>query len=205
LTGFSAPPRTGSHPRARRCHTVDVITDPSDEQLVHRTLAGETGAFATLVRRHRRAAIARAIAVLGDPAEAEDAAQDAFVQGYEHLAMLREPARFGPWLLRIVHRRALNLARTIRRRRSEPLGEEQVAGNPSPDETLHHEDLRRQILAAMAALTPVQREVLLLADVEHWSHAEIAGATGISVLMSRRHLSEARRRLRELLATAMSE
>jgi RNA polymerase sigma factor (sigma-70 family) len=66
-------------------------------------------------------------------------------------------------------------------------------------QNLERADLRARLLAALAQLTPIQREIVLLADVEYWSHDQIASATGISVLMSRRHLSDARRRLRTLL------
>ena len=91
-----------------RCPFTGVATEQSDEGLVHRTLAGEQNAFADLVRRYRRAALARALAILGDPAEADDIAQEAFVHAYEQLATCRQPARFAAWLLTIVHRRSLN-------------------------------------------------------------------------------------------------
>ena len=74
---------TRSHFPLRRCLINDVATEPSDDELVHRTLAGEHDAFAALVRRHRRAALARALGVLGDPADADDIAQEAFVHAFE--------------------------------------------------------------------------------------------------------------------------
>jgi RNA polymerase sigma-70 factor (ECF subfamily) len=177
-----------------------VATEPSDEQLVQRTLGGEQQAFAVLVRRYRRAALARALAILGDPADADDIAQEAFVHAYEQLATCRQPSRFAAWLLTIVHRRSLNALRTTKRRRLAPLDDTMVAErSDAPVRELERADLRTQLLAALARLAPLQREVVLLADVEHWSHDRIAAATGISVLMSRRHLSDARKRLRALL------
>lgn len=177
-----------------------VATELSDEELVLRTLAGGQEAFAVLVRRHRRAALARALAILGDSAEADDIAQEAFVHAYEQLATCRQPARFAAWLLTIVHRRSLNRLRTIRRRRAVPLDETIPAAQyDAPGNRLEREDLRRRLLSALKRLAPIQREIVLLADVEHWPHDRIAAATGISVLMSRRHLSDARRRLRALL------
>jgi RNA polymerase sigma-70 factor (ECF subfamily) len=178
-----------------------VAIELSDEELVHRTLAGEQDAFADLVRRYRRAALARALAILGDPADADDIAQEAFVHAYEQLATCRQPARFAAWLLTIVHRRSLNRLRTIRRRRLVPLDDAIPADRgDAPDRDLDQVDLRTRLLAALAQIAPIQREIVLLADVEHWPHDRIAEATGISVLMSRRHLSDARRRLRALLS-----
>jgi DNA-directed RNA polymerase specialized sigma24 family protein len=77
------------------------------------------------------------------------------------------------------------------------LAAEQSAG---PLQELERADLRTRLLAALSRLKPIQREIVLLADVEHWSHERIASATGVSVLMSRRHLSDARRALRALLS-----
>jgi RNA polymerase sigma-70 factor, ECF subfamily len=178
-----------------------VAIELSDEELVHRTLAGEQDAFADLVRRYRRAALARALAILGDPADAEDIAQEAFVHAYEQLATCRHPDRFAAWFMTIVHRRSLNRLRTVRRRRLVPLDDtipsDRVDGALRE---LERADLRTRLLAALARLAPIQREIVLLADVEHWSHDRIAEATGVSVVMSRRHLSDARRRLRALLS-----
>ena len=186
-----------------RCHVIDVSVPERDEELVRRTLAGDTGAFEVLVRRYRRAALARALAVLRDPADADDVAQESFVQAHQQLAVCADPARFGGWLLTIVHRRALNQARTIRRRRVVPLSDAlPAAGADAPLEALHRAELRRELLAALEHLTSVQRAVVLLADVEHWSHDEIARSLGLSVLMSRRHLSDARKRLRGILKTS---
>jgi RNA polymerase sigma-70 factor (ECF subfamily) len=183
-----------------------VATELTDEELVFRTLAGEQDAFALLVRRHRRAALARALGLLGDPAEADDIAQDAFVHAYEQLATCRHPSRFASWLLTIVHRQSLNRLRTIRRRRLVPLDETIPAERTdAPVRELERADLRARLLSALSRLAPIQREIVLLADVEHWSHDRIARATGVSVLMSRRHLSDARRRLRDLLSSSSLE
>jgi RNA polymerase sigma-70 factor, ECF subfamily len=178
-----------------------VATESSDEELVDRTLAGDSTAYAALVRRYRRAALARALAVLGDTFEAEDVAQESFVQAYEQLASCRDPSRYGAWMLTITHRSALNRARSIKRRRAVPLEPTVPSHAPDAGERLEAQDLRRELLDALAQLPLVQREVVLLADLENWSHAEIAEKTGISVTMSRRHLSDARKKLRVLLAS----
>ena len=182
-------------------------TESSDAQLVERTLAGDTSAYAELVRRYRRAALARALAVLEEQPEAEDVAQESFVQAYDQLGSCRDPERFGGWLLTIVHRSALNRLRTIKRRRAVPLEPERDSvgdyGTRSNDAAaaMERSDARRSLLAALRQLSPVQREVVLLADLEDWSHVEIAEKTGLSVTMSRRHLSDARRKLRALLSS----
>jgi RNA polymerase sigma-70 factor (ECF subfamily) len=179
-----------------------VTLDLSDEALIEQTLSGDRDAFGVIVRRYRRACIAQALAVLGDPAEAEDVAQEALVHAYEQLATCRQPSRFGPWVLTIVRHRALNRLRTIRRRRAVALDDSIVGAGEAPTRRVERLELRRALLLALNELSPVQREVVLLADLEQWSHLQISEALGISVLMSRRHLSDGRARLRSLLANA---
>ncbi len=180
-----------------------MATQSSDQELVDRTLAGDSTAYAELVRRYRRAALACALAVVGDQQEADDVAQDAFIHGYDQLGTCRDPSRFGAWLLTIVRRRALNQLRSRKRRGTVPL-EPTVAASghgASASDAVETGELRGTLLSALAQLSPVQREVVLLADLEDWSHADISDKTGLSVTMSRRHLSDARRKLRGLLAS----
>ena len=177
-----------------------MTVDDSDQLLVRRTLGGDSAAYDALVRRHRRAAIARALAIVLDSFAADDVAQDAFVQAYEQLATLRDHSRFEAWLLTIVHRRALNALRAEKRRRAVPLTD--AIADCALDATGGSGALRASrasLLAALASLSPVQRTVVLLADLEGWSHDRISGIVGCSLVMSRRHLSDGRKRLRELL------
>ena len=195
-----------SHFRGSRCHIPNVTRDDRDDELVQRTLAGDSEAFAPLVRRYRRAVLARALAIVLDPLDADDVAQGALVQAYEQLATLRDPARFEVWLMTIVHRRALNFIRSEKRRRTAPL----IDAIPDhtrtlPDAALENRALRAHLLAALAQLPLVQRSIVLLADLEGWPHERIAQSLGCSIVMSRRHLSDARRRLRALLAHEVQE
>lgn len=196
MSAYSPDSRFG----ASRCHIPNVTIDHSDDELVRRTLGGDSEAFAPLVRRHRRGALARALAIALDPLDADDIAQGAFVQAFEQLATLRDPARFEVWLMTIVHRRALNFVRAERRRRSDPLTDAiPDRASTAPDDALADGALRAELLAALSKLSLVQRSVVLLADLEDWSHERIARSLGCSIVMSRRHLSDARRRLRALL------
>jgi len=83
----------------------------SDAELVKAALDGERDAFAVLVKRYEHPVRAVAMNVLGDHTSAQDAAQDAFVRAYENLPALRKSSAFGPWLMKITHRCALNAAR----------------------------------------------------------------------------------------------
>ena len=114
----------------------------------------------------------------------------------------RTPDRFGAWLAQIVRNRARNRLAYLRIRRALPLSaaDERPAGAASPHADAEREELRRALLAALGGLPSVQREVVMLHDLEGVKHAEIAALVGCSEVMSRRHLSDARRVLRRTLA-----
>jgi len=162
--------------------------------LVRAARRGDGAATEQLVRRHLRAAYAVALAVLGRPADAEDIAQDAFMIAIDKLDDCREPARFSGWLVQIVRNRALHALEKRKLRDASDDLAGAVAHVPASDVVL-----RGQLLAALQTLTPVQREVVLLHDLDEWTHAEIADALGLTETNCRQHLFTARRALRARL------
>ena len=166
--------------------------------LVVRVQRGEGEAFAALVRAFLRAAYSVALAVLRRPADAEDAAQDGMVAALERIESCRDPERFAGWLLQIVRNRARN-ALDARRLRDVPGAEGPEPVAPA-DGRADNAGLRGRLVGALEELGEVQREVVLLHDLEEWTHAEIAAALGMSEVMSRQHLFVARRVLRGVLA-----
>jgi RNA polymerase sigma-70 factor (ECF subfamily) len=176
----------------------------SDSRLVERARAGDARAFEELVRRHLKAAHAVALGVLGNPADAEDVCQDAFLTALERLEECRDPSRFAAWLLRIVRNRALNARESRALRQGEPLDEQAagVAGDADPGREAERSELRDRLLAALAGLPPAQREVVLLHDLEGWRHREIAELLGTTEGATRVRLHEARRSLRARLGAS---
>jgi len=173
------------------------MSEESSRELVERAKQGDGSAFEALVRAHLRAAYAVALAVCGSPAEAEDLAQEGFMVAFQRLDGCRNPDRFGPWLLQIVRNRSLN---RLQRARSHHRSLELLAAAvPTSSRTELEADRRRRLLAALAELPPREREVVLLHDLESWTHAEIAAALGVSEVNARQLLFVARRKLRALL------
>ena len=115
----------------------------------------------------------------------------------QRLDRCRDPSRFSAWLLTSVRNRALNRIEMARVRADHAAGATEAEGEAGPGEQVL---LRRRLLAALERLTSVQREVVLLHDLEGWTHAEIAAALELSEVMSRQHLFVARRKMREDLA-----
>ena len=182
--------------------TADVlerVIDPhATAALVLRAREGDTEAFAALAAAFLRASYLTALAIVARPNDAEDVAQDAFVVALERIDSCREPERFARWLLQIVRNRALNCLER-RRLRDVPRNESSVDVALEPP-SIGIGQLRARLLHALLHVSEIQREVVLLHDVEEWTHLEIAAALGISVGMSRQHLFNARRVLRGRLA-----
>lgn len=174
-----------------------MLADHETAALVIRARDGDAQAFAQLTRAFLRAAYSVALAVVGRPADAEDVAQDAFLLAFERLESCREPERFAGWLLQIVRNQARNWL-DRRRLRDVPANDccvELELDAPQPDAGA----FRGALLAALSQLGSIQREVMMLHDLEGWTHPEIAAALGMSETMSRQHLFQARRVLRSRL------
>jgi RNA polymerase sigma-70 factor, ECF subfamily len=172
-----------------------VPADDTIEELVARVRRGDPRAFEAIVRQHLRPAYVVALAVLQRPTDAEDVAQEALIVALERIDTLRDARQFRSWLLQIVRHRAINWRgrRRLRDVARELPAEPEPTHEASPPDALA---FRFRLLEAMAVLGPMEREVVLLHDLEGWTHPEIAEALAISVVMSRQHLFQARRKLR---------
>ena len=172
----------------------------SDASLVARVRMGDSAAFEVLLRRHFRAAYLVALARVGERADAEDVCQEAFLRSWESILECRDPSRFCAWLIRIVRNTALNRREYLDVRATESFDDLMPYASASrTDHRSDQEELRVTLQRALAQLPVTQREVVLLHDLEGLAHGEVAGRLDISVLMSRRHLSDARKRLRAIL------
>jgi RNA polymerase sigma-70 factor, ECF subfamily len=179
-----------------------VLTQEATAELVRRALRGEAEAFTDLVRAYLRPAYSVALSVLGRPADAEDIAQDAFMKAFASLESCREPEHFAAWLFQIVRNRARNLLDS-RRLRDVASDEGKVLefARPAPEAA----GMRDALLSALAELDDDKRSVVLLHDLENWTHAEIAQTLNISEVHSRQHLFRARQILRTKLDGDLSK
>jgi len=172
---------------------------PPDADLVALALRGDGGAFDQLVRRHYRAAFSVALGVLANRHDAEDVCQDAFVKALERLEDCREPARFVQWLLVIARNRALSYHSYRRIRETAELLPEIAEAPDSPADDLARAQLGDRLEAALATLSATQRTVVLMHDLEGWTHKEIADVLDMTEVRSRQHLFVARKLLRAVL------
>ena len=160
-------------------------------------------AYEELVRRYQDIAVRTAHVVAAGGADAEDAAQEAFVKAYAALPRFRAGAPFRPWLLRIVANEARNRRRSAGRRATLALrvAEDRPSSDaaPSPEVAVLAHESRSALLAAVNQLRDDDREVIGCRFFLDLSEAEAAEALGIPRGTVKSRLSRALGRLREQL------
>jgi RNA polymerase sigma-70 factor (ECF subfamily) len=171
------------------------VTDP-----VLRAQAGDAAAFRTLYEAHVGRVYALCLRLTGDPTEAAEHTQDAFVRAWERLDSFRGESAFSTWLHRLTVNEVLASRRADGRRGARVMLHEAPdtlarPASATPPATGTRPDLE----SAIAALPPGARAVFVLHDVEGYRHDEIAALQGIAEGTSKAQLHRARRLLREAL------
>jgi len=178
----------------------------TEHELVERAKGGDTHAYAQLVRGHQEIAFRTAVLITGDAADAEEAAQDAFVKAHRALGRFREGAPLRPWLLTIVANEARNRVRAAGRRERLVLrvAEERRPGGavPSPEAALLDFEQRDDLLAAVADLPENDRQAIACRYFLDLSEEETAAALDCPRGTVKSRLSRALGRLRERMEAA---
>lgn len=182
-----------------------------EQEAIRRVLAGDREEYRVLMERHLPAVLRMTMRVTGNVADAEEAAQEAFLLAYNKLPVFREQAAFGTWVYRIAMNCSLNLVK--RRARdvkwhagsldSEPaLRAVAVSAGPTPEGVLLDAEAYARRESAMAALTPMERTAFVLRHLEDQTIDVIAQALGIKANTARQTLFRAVAKLRRELAPA---
>jgi RNA polymerase sigma factor (sigma-70 family) len=160
-------------------------------------------AYASLLRMHEPAARRLAFAVCGSAADADEAAQDAFVNAWRRLDGFRDGLAFRPWLLRIVANEARNRRRSAGRRAGYELrfAQDRASGGaaPSPEAAALARERRRSVGAALAALPPRHRDVIACRYLVGLGEAETAAVLGLPRGTVKSRAARGLARLRALL------
>lgn len=189
--------------------TSDSTPQPTDQELIARTLEGDGAAYGILVERFQRKIYRVAFAIVRDESEADAITQDTFVQAYTSLARFQGRSELETWLTRI----AINRSRdSLRRRRfvslftfrnDEEAGEpilEPVDERPDPEREMLASQLRAAILKAERKLSAQQKLIFRLRHYENLALEEIAEHLGLRSGTVRAHLFRAIHKVREELA-----
>ncbi len=187
----------------------EATSQPTNQELIERTLAGDGSAYAVVVDRFQRKIYRVAFAIVRDEAEADVITQDTFVQAYTHLARFQGRAELETWLTRI----AINRSRDSLRRRKfvslftfrdddeggEPILEP-VDERPDPEREMLSSQLRAAIQKAERKLSAQQKIIFRLRHYENLALEEIAEHLGLRAGTVRAHLFRAIHKVREELA-----
>jgi RNA polymerase sigma-70 factor (ECF subfamily) len=196
------------------------LTDPEQRQgkefneaeTIEKAKQGEASAFQALYDRHKRRVYSLCLRMTSNTAEAEDLAQEAFLQLYRKIGTFRGESAFSTWL----HRLSVNVVLMHLRKKSLPvvsLEETTQAGeDDTPKKDFGADDLalagsidRLHLRRAIESLPPGYRMIFVLHDVEGYEHNEIATIVGCSIGNSKSQLHKARMKLRDLLKTHRAE
>ena len=175
---------------------------PDERGLVVAAQKGSSEAFAALVRLHQRRAYAVCRAIVLTHEDAEDAVQEGFLHAFRAFDRFLPDQPFGAWLYRIMANASLDLVRRRKVRDTEELSEASAAPFRDPGEA---DELRRRLSEALTELTDRQRSVIVLHDVEGFTHGEIGSMLGIPEGTARSDLHHARAALRKLLKDVRSD
>ena len=173
-----------------------------ERSLVLAAQKGSREAFAELVCRHQVRAFAIARAVTLTREDAEDAVQEGFLHAYRALGRFRPDQPFGAWIGRIVSNAALDIGRRRKVRDADQLHESVAAPFHDPAES---DELRRRLRTGLAALPERQRAVIVMHDVEGFTHGEIGEMLGMPEGTARSDLHHARAALRRMLGDLRSD
>ncbi|HVZ61244.1 MAG TPA: sigma-70 family RNA polymerase sigma factor [Terriglobales bacterium] len=193
-------------------HATASFMEHDEEALLRRVKEGETALFYELIRPYQKSVFMTAVSILGNSADAEDAAQEAFLKALARINQFRGEARFSTWLIQITINEARMRLRKDRRNLYESIDEgvdnEEGEYMPRdfadwreiPTEALQRKELKQALLNAIAALPTKYREVFVLRDVQHLSITETAQMLGISEASVKTRLLRARFQMRDALA-----
>jgi RNA polymerase sigma-70 factor, ECF subfamily len=167
----------------------------TDTELVRRAKQGEELALHALYRRHAPRVYAVVRRLAGDDALADDWAQEAWIRVFRALPGFRGESAFSTW----VHRVAVNSALQGRRSHARHESREAVLPAELPGGKSDRPVLRVALERALARLPDGMRQVLVLHDVEGFTHEDIGRILGIAPGTSKSQLFKARAKMRELL------
>ena len=187
-------------------------SDPADEQIIQRVVAGDQQALGELYDRWSKPAFSLARRVCADEGLAEDVVQEVFI------AFWREPGRFDPargafgsWLLTLVHHKAVDAVRreSAIRRRTVPAAEDgeewSVAPGPGADQAALGAVVAGQVRDALGRLPNEQREALALAYYGGYTQREVATLTGVPLGTVKSRMFTGVQRLRSVLGPLLGE
>lgn len=171
----------------------------NEDELVERALQGNHSAFENLLRPYRNMMLNLAFRMTGDIEDAREVCQDAMMKIYKYLRKYKSGKSFKNWIYRIVAHSAFDFLRSKKRmvRLHREYISTQTEGEFSPEKRLLNREIKTKLKMYQEKLSPKEKIVFLLRDVEGFSTKETTEILGGSLVSTRVHLSRARQKLRQ--------
>jgi len=187
------------------------MTIEEENDAVRRVLDGDADAFSPLVEAYQKNVYNLALRMTGNPEDALDMAQEAFIRAYNSLSSFRGDSKFSVWLYRIVSNVCLDFLRARKGRaavslsQTGPDGEDAALEIPDeralPEAELERALTRDAVRRGLQALPDDQREILLLREIQGLSYEEIAAALSLEGGTVKSRIFRARKKLCAYLLT----
>jgi RNA polymerase sigma-70 factor (ECF subfamily) len=168
-----------------------------DAALLEECKRGDRQALGSLVRRYERPVYNAAFRMLGNPDEAADVTQTVFLKTFENLDRFNPRYKFFSWIYRIAINESIN--QLNRRKHAEPLADNLVSGEQSPDASMLAERLGEQLQAALLALSGDHRAVIILRHYNEFSYRQISKILEIPEKTVKSRLFSARQKMKDKL------
>ena len=176
--------------------------NPQEQQWVEQARSGDKAAFSLLVQAYQRPVYNLTYRMLGNPEEAEDAAQETFLRAYSRLKQYNPNHKFSTWIFSIANHHAID---RLRKRRAtlvsiddNPVLQNLEGNAPKPETMAMATERSREMQALLGKMEPEYRTPLILRYWEEYSYDEIAQTMEISVSAVKSRLFRARKQMAEL-------
>ena len=186
---------------------------PEEDDLIKRASEGDRDAFGEIVKLYERLVYNTVKAKIGNEEDALDISQDIFIKVWRYIAKYRGDCRFSTWIYRISQNACLDFLRHAKYVATEPMptyidkdGDEVTleprdsSESGSPEHSAVRNETVRAVRSAIDRLTPEQREIVILRDIEGYSYESISEMLGIEIGTVKSRINRARLHLKELLS-----
>ena len=183
------------------------MTELQEQKWIDAAKQGDQDAFGQLVRLYEKRILALTVRMCKNPEDGAEAAQEAFLAAWQGLPFFRGDSSFSTWLYRLASNACVDLLRREGRHSAAAgpsFNDEEVHidlpdSAPTPHETAERKELRQQIEAALALLSPEYRQVLILREIHQRSYDEISDILSLDVGTVKSRISRGRKNLRKIL------
>src|SRR6267154_4291845 len=170
-----------------------------DLELIHRSQAGNTEAFDELVTKYRTKIFNMIYGIVGNECDAWDLAQEGFLKAWRSIHRFQGRSSFYTWLYRITINVTIDSLRRRCRRSEVEIDDTIPSFLPGPGDNYERAEIREQVYAALAQLTPEHRAVIVLKEIEDLQYREIAEILNVSIVTVMSRLFCARKKLQSVL------